>query len=106
MQNIQFLVLGKNDEILATLKRLIENTDNWKAEISNDEASVEYFILNNPVDVILLSSGLDGAFEQEIKGNPIILEKNIAVIEHFGGGSGLLKNEIYAALPHLNPENQ
>ncbi|SKB93751.1 hypothetical protein SAMN05660477_01927 [Soonwooa buanensis] len=106
MQNIQFLVLGKNDEILATLKRLIENTDNWQAEISNDESQIDNYIANNPVDIILLSSGLDESFEQEIKVNPIVVEKNIMVIEHFGGGSGLLKNEIYAALPHLNPENQ
>ncbi|WP_300670841.1 hypothetical protein [Soonwooa sp.] len=106
MSNIQFLVVGKNDEILATLKRLIENTDNWQAQLISDESQVDNYITNNPVDIILLSSGLDEAFEQEIKVNPIVLEKNIAVIEHFGGGSGLLKNEIYAALPHLNPENQ
>ena len=106
MSNIQFLVVGKNDEILATLKRLIENTDNWQAQLISDESQVDNYITNNPVDIILLSSGLDEAFEQEIKVNPIVLKKNIAVIEHFGGGSGLLKNEIYAALPHLNPENQ
>ena len=106
MQNTQFLVLGKNEEILSTLKRLIENTDNWQAMLINDESQVDDYIANNPVDIILLSSGLDEIFEQEIKVNPIVVEKNIAIIEHFGGGSGLLKNEIYAALPHLNPENQ
>lgn len=106
MQNTQFLVLGKNEEILSTLKRLIENTDNWQAMLINNESQVDDYIANNPVDIILLSSGLDETFEQEIKVNPIVVEKNIAIIEHFGGGSGLLKNEIYAALPHLNPENQ
>ena len=37
MESLQFLVIGKNQEILDTLKRIIENNEGWKAEIESDE---------------------------------------------------------------------
>ena len=31
------------------------------------------------------------------------LDKEVKVIDHYGGGSGLLKNEVYALFPNLQP---
>lgn len=103
MNGLQFLVIGKNQEILDTLQRIIENNEGWKAEIQNSETLCYQYLKENKVDIVLLSSGLDEEFEKDIKvfcGN---LDKEIKVIDHYGGGSGLLKNEVYSLFPNLQP---
>lgn len=103
MENLQFLVIGKNQEILDTLKRIIENNEGWKAEIRSDESLCYNYIKENQVDIVLLSSGLEEKFENEIKVYCENLDKEVKVIDHYGGGSGLLKNEVYALFPNLQP---
>lgn len=101
MKTLNFLVIGKNQEILQTLKRIIENNDGWKAEIQSDETICPDYIKENEVDIVLLSSGLDEKFENEIKDFCSALDKDVKVIDHYGGGSGLLKNEVYTLFPNL-----
>lgn len=101
MKTLKFLVIGKNIEILDTLKRIIENNEGWKAEIRNDENSCYDYIKENQVDIVLLSSGLEDRFEQEIKVFCKDFDEKIKVIDHYGGGSGLLKNEVYSLFPNL-----
>ncbi|WP_292010662.1 hypothetical protein [Chryseobacterium sp.] len=103
MKILQFLVIGKNQEILDTLKRIIENNEGWLAEICNDEKHCYQYLENNHVDVVLLSSGLDEEFEKEIKVFCENIEGRVEVIDHYGGGSGLLKNEVYSLFPNLLP---
>ncbi|KPE52795.1 hypothetical protein [Chryseobacterium indologenes] len=101
MKVLHFLVIGKNQEILDVLKRIIENNEGWTAEIQSDEEHSYAYIKENDVDIVLLSSGLEEQFEKDIKvfcGN---LDKKVNVIEHYGGGSGLLKNEVYSLFPNL-----
>ncbi|CAI8766924.1 hypothetical protein [Chryseobacterium sp. IT-36CA2] len=101
MKTLHFLVIGKNQEILEVLKRIIENNEGWKAEIQSDEDFCYEYIKENPVDIVLLSSGLEDDFEKEIKEFCAGLEKDVKVIDHYGGGSGLLKNEVYSLFPNL-----
>jgi len=103
MKKLQFLVIGKNQEILETLQRIIENNEGWQAEIQNDEALCYQYIEENKVDIVLLSSGLEEEFEKEIKLFCENSGKEIKVIDHYGGGSGLLKNEVYSLFPNLQP---
>ncbi|KAA0125960.1 hypothetical protein FY557_19875 [Chryseobacterium sp. SN22] len=100
---LNFLVIGKNQEILETLKRIIENNEGWKAEIRSDETVCPDYIKENEVDIVLLSSGLDEKYENEIKVFCSALGKDVKVIDHYGGGSGLLKNEVYSLFPNLQP---
>jgi hypothetical protein len=44
-----------------------------------------------------LSSGLEDQFEQDIKVFCENLDQEIKVIQHYGGGSGLLKSEVNIA---------
>ena len=101
MKTLNFLVIGKNQEILETLKRIIENNEGWNAEIQSDETICPNYIKENQVDIVLLSSGLDEKFENEIKEFCQNLDKDVKVIDHYGGGSGLLKNEVYTLFPNL-----
>jgi len=102
MKTLNFLVIGKNQEILETLKRIIENNEGWNAEIQSDENSCYEYIKENQVDIVLLSSGLEEQFEKDIKVFCENLDKEVKVIDHYGGGSGLLKNEVYSLFPNLN----
>lgn len=103
MKTLNFLVIGKNQEILETLKRIIENNEGWSAETQNDEHSCYNYIKGNQVDIVLLSSGLEEQFEKDIKVFCENLDKEVKVIDHYGGGSGLLKNEVYTLFPNLQP---
>jgi len=103
MKTLNFLVIGKNQEILDTLKRIIENNEGWKAEIKSDETACYDYIKDHQTDIVLLSSGLEGEFEHQIKIYCENLDKEVKVIDHYGGGSGLLKNEVYTLFPNLQP---
>lgn len=101
MKTLHFLVIGKNQEILDVLKRIIENNEGWTAEIQSDENFCYEYIRENHVDIVLLSSGLEDQFEKDIKVFCAGLDKDVKVIDHYGGGSGLLKNEVYSLFPNL-----
>ncbi len=97
MKMLNFLVIGKNQKILDVLKRIIEKNEGWKAELSSSENKVYDYISNNKVDIVLLSSGLEDQFEQDIKAFCENLDKEVKVIQHYGGGSGLLQSEVNIA---------
>ncbi|ASE61986.1 MULTISPECIES: hypothetical protein [Chryseobacterium] len=101
MNILHFLVIGKNQEILDVLKRVIENNEGWTADVQTDENFCYEYIRQNKVDIVLLSSGLEDEFEKEIKIFCNGLDKEVKVIDHYGGGSGLLKNEVYSLFPNL-----
>ncbi|SDJ13970.1 hypothetical protein [Chryseobacterium jejuense] len=101
MKTLHFLVIGKNQEILDVLKRVIENNEGWTAEIQSDENFCYEYIRENHVDIVLLSAGLEDQFEKDIKVFCGGLDKEVKVIDHYGGGSGLLKNEVYSLFPNL-----
>lgn len=104
MKILHFLVIGKNQEILATLKRIIENNTGWYAYLMEDENELQSFLDRYKIDVILLSSGLSELTEIGIKAYALSIDDNIKVVQHFGGGSGLLKNEVYQLFPELCPQ--
>jgi len=98
METLHFLVIGKNQEILKVLKRIIEKEKDWKAKILTDESKSYDLIKENKVDIVLLSSGLEEQFEKEIKTFCENLNSDIKVIDHYGGGSGLFKSEVNSRL--------
>jgi len=98
MQKIYILVICGHAEILQTILRLINNNERWEAMgASQDEKAVELFH-RHAFDLVLLGSGISDASENKLR--KIFMNQNtqIKIIQHFGGGSGLLSNEIEAAL--------
>ncbi|WP_293946657.1 MULTISPECIES: hypothetical protein [unclassified Sphingobacterium] len=101
MKNLIIIVFGKNEEILQTLERIIVGTNGWQAIIQQDLATCKEYLSNYPSDILLLSSGLSDQDETEIVDHLAYLDHTIGLIKHYGGGSGLLKNEIYSLFPDL-----
>lgn len=100
MKQLQFLLLGKNEAILAILLRLVNADENWNGVAFNNEEEAQKYFQNNKIDIVLLSSAIEDHVEKEFTSFCLKHQPDVEVIEHFGGGSGLLKSEILHRL-HL-----
>jgi hypothetical protein len=90
MKEIKILIVGKHPDIMKTILRLINNKPGWSGTgaFTTDEA------MSFPaVDVVLLGAGLNVAETGQIQRH-----FSVPVVQHYGGGSGLLYAEIYQAL--------
>jgi len=93
MQKLEILVVGKHPEIMKIILRLINNKPEWSgnAAFSVDEAVELSGKIN--FNVVLLGAGVDEEESNLLKAN-----FKVPVVQHYGGGSGLLYAEIYQAL--------
>ena len=98
MEKIQILVIGRHPEILATVVRLVNNNPDWNATgcLSDEEAIATFNI--HAFKLVLLGGGVDDVSENKLKEHFCALKPDIKMVQHFGGGSGLLSAEIYEAL--------
>lgn len=94
MKTLEFLLLGKNEAILAILLRLVNAYEDWNAVAFSSEKEAQDYFQNHKIDVVLLSSGIEDHVEKEFTLFCLEQQPEVEVIEHFGGGSGLLKSEI------------
>jgi hypothetical protein len=98
MDKIQILVTGRNESIVQTVVRLINNNPQWNAAYAlTDEDTITTFE-NQPFDLVLLCGGISP--ESDILLRDAFASRNpeAIVIQHYGGGSGLLATEINMAL--------
>lgn len=100
MNKIQILVIGHNQDILQTVLRLINENKKWEAVgTTNDEKAIELFHHHN-FDLVILGGGISEQDEQKLRAVFTKQNPDISIIQHFGGGSGLLENEIRSAMEH------
>ena len=98
---IAILVVGRHEEILQTLLRIIHKNENWTAKAAmTDEEALALFDAHR-FNIVLLSSGIDEADEQILRRSFQGKDPAITIIQHYGGGSGLLSNEIMQALGEI-----
>lgn len=90
------LVLCTHEGIMDTILRLINNNSEWHATGALTVTSAKELFNINTYNIILLGNGLSTQEEQEM--TDMAQTANTKVIQHFGGGSGLLFGEIYEAL--------
>jgi len=98
MKKYEFLILGKNQPILEILLRLVNANENWNAIGFSDEKLAQKYFMKNKLDFVLLSSGIEDSIEKEFSAFCLKAHPDVEIIEHFGGGSGLLQSEIYDRL--------
>jgi hypothetical protein len=98
MDKIEILVIGRHPQIMETVLRLINQNENWSAVGTlTDEDAIEKFHLHS-FQLVLLSSGIEEASEKKLRSLFTFQDPGIIIIQHYGGGSGLLSNEIIEAL--------
>jgi len=98
MQKIQILVICSHQEILQTILRLINQNEKWQATGVSDSMKAEEIYEDEVFNLVLMGSGISGDAEKKMINKFREQRPGIKVIQHFGGGSGLLFNEIEAAL--------
>ena len=94
---VSILVIGRNIEIMETILRLINSQANWQGfGALTDEEALKLFPAQ-PIDLVLIGGGVDESSEQKLSAAFKMTNPAIKIIRHYGGGSGLLFNEILGA---------
>ena len=98
LQKTNILYIGRNTEIRELVVRLINKNESWNG---NGAASLEEVRLQMAEclpELILLGNGLSAEDENEMRNLLNTACPGAIVIQHYGGGSGLLSGEIMEAL--------
>lgn len=95
---INILAIGRNEEILAVVVRLLNANSNWKGEgASTDELALSLFAKTGH-DIVLLCGGIYEQEETKLREKFQKQRPDVIILQHYGGGSGLLSGEIQYAL--------
>lgn len=98
MQALHILAIGRNPEIMAVVNRLLNTPENRTGTtVTTDEEALAAF-QNTTFDLVLLCAGISEEEGAALTAQLLQLRPGVPVIRHYGGGSGLLDNEIQAAL--------
>lgn len=93
--HLNILVVGREPAILEVVKRLIDAHEGWTATTAlTDSIAVEAF-RSGHFPIVLVGAGVTEEEETALRQQLSAIDPLVAVIRHYGGGSGLLENEIY-----------
>ncbi|MBW8682732.1 response regulator [Chitinophaga rhizophila] len=95
---LHILAIGRNAEIMTVMQRLLNTPDNWTGlAVTTNEAALSAFE-EQQFDIVLLCAGITPEEEAILTAHFKQRTPGSIVKRHYGGGSGLLKNEILYAL--------
>ena len=94
----KILALGKVPEILEVLLRLINNQENWTGVGVSTIKDAFGRLQDETFDILLLGGGIEKEEENSLRKWSNDNLPKLKIVQHFGGGSGLLYNEIQEAL--------
>ena len=98
MEKIEILVVGRNPEIVQTVVRLINNNPAWNATHALTDADAVSLFQNQSFNLVLLGGGIEPESDALLREAFTTHTPKITIIQHYGGGSGLLATEINMAL--------
>jgi hypothetical protein len=92
------LYIGRDTEITVVMNRLLNARPEWKGIcVCTDDEAIG-ICQTNKIDLVLLGNGIDAACEKALRARLTGLKPELKIIQHYGGGSGLLYGEIMTAL--------
>lgn len=97
MKKLSILYIGRNPEITETMNRLLNAREEWKGTTTCKDEEALFIVQDVNVDLVLLGNGISPAEEEKLRADLIQLRPALKIIQHYGGGSGLLYGEIMAA---------
>ena len=98
MKKARILVICRHAEILQTIIRLVNNNPEWECTGANsDQAAINAFN-GNAFNLVLLGSGIEPSSEEILVAFFRNCRPQVSIVQHYGGGSGLLFAEIYQGL--------
>lgn len=100
MKNI--LYIGRHPEILGTVVRLINNNEDWFGAGAETDVDAMELFKRIHFHIVLLGCGIEPESEEKLRAFFKNTNPNCVIVQHYGGGSGLLTNEILMALENHN----
>ncbi|NML41916.1 hypothetical protein HHL17_32325 [Chitinophaga sp. G-6-1-13] len=97
---LKLLAIGYDPAIMQVVERLLNSHAGWEGVIALTGAEGLEKISTGNYDAILLCVGVSVADEGTFREAVNTHHSSTIVIRHYGGGSGLLENELRAALDH------
>lgn len=92
------LYIGRDAEITTVMERLLNARPEWKGVcVCTDEEAIA-LCEKQTVDLVLLGNGINLDCEKALRATLTALQPGLKIIQHYGGGSGLLYGEIMSAL--------
>jgi CheY-like chemotaxis protein len=94
---LHILVVGRDKAIFEVVERLINTHEGWKATVATTEAEAAAVFKTQHFPIVLVCAGFSAEEEAAVRATLTALDPAVVVIRHYGGGSGLLENEILGA---------
>jgi len=92
------LYIGRDTEITTVMNRLLNARPEWKGIcVCTDDEAIG-ICQTQQIDLVLLGNGIDAVCEKALRAKLTELKPALKIIQHYGGGSGLLYGEIMTAL--------
>ncbi len=92
------LYIGRNKEITVVMNRLLNARSEWKGICVGTDEEAFSICQEQEIDLVLLGNGIDSSCEEKLRSQLHRINPNLKIIQHYGGGSGLLYGEIAEAL--------
>lgn len=95
---LNILAIGRNSEIMEVLARLLNARDKWNGTAVTSDAAALEAMRQQSYTIVLLCAGIVPQEEEALKQQLLAINPAAIIVQHYGGGSGLLYNEIQAIL--------
>jgi DNA-binding response OmpR family regulator len=95
---LDILVAGREKAILDVVERLINTHEGWKATVVTTEEEAVRVFKDRSYPMVLVCAGFSAEEEEALRRRLVKEDPATVVIRHYGGGSGLLENEILGIL--------
>jgi hypothetical protein len=107
---MNILVIGKDPEILKVVLRLLNEykptsyhaggstRTSYHAFGSTDPDQARSLFADTETDLVLITNGIDPTLDASLREEFLTRRPGVRILQHFGGGSGLLFGEIAEAM--------
>jgi hypothetical protein len=99
-QKVKILYIGRHPEITTVMVRLLNNNEDWFGMGTTIDAEAMEWFAGHSFDLVLLGNGITNEEENKLRSFFNSQDPDIKIVQHYGGGSGLLKSEILMALSY------
>ncbi len=97
-EKLQIMAVGRVEAIMQVVERLINSHEGWEATIALSEAEALAAFEQRRMSIVLVGAGFSAEDEESLRNKLQEIEPTVIVTRHYGGGSGLLENEILGIL--------
>jgi DNA-binding response OmpR family regulator len=98
---LNILAIGRDEAIMQVVHRLLNAHEAWTGSTATTDEGMNNALDKGVYDIVLLCAGITGEEEKQWREKLQGQHTATIVLRHYGGGSGLLENEILAALDNL-----